>query len=187
MIDQFWLQPESRRIIFDDMLEITSPGPLPDNLPPDALGTGRSEIRNRILAPIFKELGLIEAWGTGIWKMREEMKNYPEIRLELEETGNAFQVQFVKLEVTTEVQEAQEDFTQLDYTILSSCSADSRSGNELLSAAGYTTRTGNFKKSLNKLLTLQMIEMTIPDKPTSSKQRYRITDKGIRRMKQWQK
>jgi ATP-dependent DNA helicase RecG len=52
--------------IFDDMMEITSPGPLPDNLPPAALGSGRSEIRNRILAPVFKDLKLIEAWGTGI-------------------------------------------------------------------------------------------------------------------------
>ena len=80
------------------MLEITSPGPLPDTLPPDALGTGRSEIRNRILAPIFKELKLIEAWGTGIQKMRAETEKYPEIDLILQETGHAFQVQFIKKE-----------------------------------------------------------------------------------------
>lgn len=52
--------------IYDDMLEITSPGPLPDALSFEELGTGRSEIRNRILAPIFKDLKLIEAWGSGI-------------------------------------------------------------------------------------------------------------------------
>ena len=52
--------------IFDDMLEITSPGPLPDTMPIGELGSGRSEIRNRVLAPIFKDLKLIEAWGTGI-------------------------------------------------------------------------------------------------------------------------
>lgn len=46
--------------IFDDMLEITSPGPLPDNLAPEALGTGRSEIRNRVLTSIFKDLRLVE-------------------------------------------------------------------------------------------------------------------------------
>jgi predicted HTH transcriptional regulator len=49
--------------IFDDMLEITSPGPLPETMPLEKLGTGRSEIRNRVLAPIFKDLKLIEAWG----------------------------------------------------------------------------------------------------------------------------
>ncbi|MBI5606138.1 MAG: hypothetical protein HY879_22615 [Deltaproteobacteria bacterium] len=80
--------------IFDDMLEITSPGPLPDTLPVEELGTGRSEIRNRILAPIFKDLKLIESWGTGIKKMQDGVANYPDIELVLQETGHAFQVQF---------------------------------------------------------------------------------------------
>ena len=176
--------------IFDDMLEITSPGPLPDNLPPDALGTGRSEIRNRILAPIFKELGLIEAWGTGIRRMRNEVNDYPNIQLELQETGNSFQVRFIKVsaqeeaqEAHDEAQEAQDELTNIDYRILYSCSKQPLSGNELLSEAGYSTRTGNFKKSLSKLLSRKLIEMTIPDKPTSSKQRYRITKKGIEKIK----
>jgi len=55
------------------MLEIISPGPRNENLPPDALGTGGSEIRNRVLALIFKELKLIEAWGTGIQQMQTEV------------------------------------------------------------------------------------------------------------------
>ena len=82
--------------IYDDMLEITSPGPLPDSLPIEELGTGRSEIRNRILAPIFKDLKLIEAWGSGIQKMYDELTDYPEIELKLREAGHAFQVQFIK-------------------------------------------------------------------------------------------
>ena len=82
--------------IYDDMLEITSPGPLPDLLSFKDLGTGRSEIRNRILAPIFKDMKLIEAWGSGIQKMKAELKYYPEIELVLQEVGHAFQVQFVK-------------------------------------------------------------------------------------------
>jgi len=86
--------------IFDDMLEITSPGPLPGTLPIEELGTGRSEIRNRVLAPIFKDLKLIEAWGTGIQKMRNEVSKYPEIELVLHEVGHAFQVQLRKKEVS---------------------------------------------------------------------------------------
>ncbi|MBC8176573.1 MAG: hypothetical protein H8E19_04135 [Deltaproteobacteria bacterium] len=35
--------------IFDDILEITSLGPLPDTIPIEKLATGRSEIRNRPL------------------------------------------------------------------------------------------------------------------------------------------
>lgn len=82
--------------IYDDMLEITSPGPLPDLLSFEDLGTGRSEIRNRVLAPIFKGMKLIEAWGSGIRKMKTELKDYPEIELVLQEAGHTFQVQFVK-------------------------------------------------------------------------------------------
>jgi len=78
------------------MLEITSPGPLPDLLSFEELGTGRSEIRNRVLAPIFKDMKLIEAWGSGIQKMRMEFKEYPEIDLVLIEAGHTFQVQFFK-------------------------------------------------------------------------------------------
>ena len=57
---------------------------------------GRSEIRNCVLAPIFKDMKLIEAWGSGIQKMKTELKDYPEIELILQEAGHAFQVQFIK-------------------------------------------------------------------------------------------
>ena len=39
---------------------------------------------------------LIEAWGSGIQKMKTDLKDYPEIELILQETGHAFQVQFIK-------------------------------------------------------------------------------------------
>ena len=77
--------------IFDDMLEITSPGPLPDTMSLEDLGTGRSEIRNRILAPIFKDLGLIEAWGTGMRKIKEAVSRYREIEAIFQEAGYSFQ------------------------------------------------------------------------------------------------
>lgn len=84
-------------------LEITSPGALPDSIAPEALGTGRSEIRNRVLAPIFKDLGLIESWGTGIQRIRREVEDYGNVRLVFQEVGSAFQVQFVKTRVTPKV------------------------------------------------------------------------------------
>ncbi len=82
--------------IYDDMLEITSPGPLPDTLTIEELQTGRSVIRNRILARIFKEMGFIEAWGSGIPKIRKMIEDYPEIDLDFVEAGYTFQVRFKK-------------------------------------------------------------------------------------------
>lgn len=87
--------------IYDDMLEITSPGPLPDTLSVEELQNGRSVIRNRVLARIFKEMGLIEAWGSGIPKIRKALEAYPEIRLKFSEPGYTFQVQFQKKDLSS--------------------------------------------------------------------------------------
>jgi len=174
--------------IFDDMLEITSPGPLPDTMPPDALGTGRSEIRNRVLAPIFKELKLIEARGTGIQKMRAETQKFPEIELVLQETGHAFQVQFIKIEAQDEThvtpqdapQVTPQDAPQVTPQVLQLLSVlkDVEDRETLQSALGLKA-IKNFRfLYLVPALAAGFIEMTIPDKPRSSKQKYRLTERG---------
>ena len=84
-------------------------------------------------------------------------------------------------EVTTEAEaqaEAQADLTEVEKAIFSSCASSPKAGEELIASAGYSVRTGNFKTALTKLLIRGLIEMTIPDKPRSPKQRYRITPRG---------
>ena len=44
--------------------------------------------------------------------------------------------------------------------------------------AGRSDRTKFRNQVLMPLLEEQLLEMTVPDKPTSSKQKYRITEKG---------
>ena len=63
-------------------------------------------------------------------------------------------------------------------SLLRVCANKDATGAELLEAAGYSSRTGNFKRGLEKLLNLGLLEMTIPDKPRSSKQLYHLTAKG---------
>jgi len=58
-----------RLSIFDDRLEVESPGLLPFGLTVEDLHHGVSKLRNRVLARVFHELGLIEAWGSGIQRM----------------------------------------------------------------------------------------------------------------------
>ncbi|MCX5824723.1 MAG: winged helix-turn-helix transcriptional regulator [Deltaproteobacteria bacterium] len=55
--------------VFDDRIEITSPGCLPRSLEIEDIMAGRSEIRNKVIARFFKEIGFIEQWGTGMRKM----------------------------------------------------------------------------------------------------------------------
>lgn len=52
--------------IYDDIINIVSPGGLPGTLTEDDMLQGRSEIRNRTIARVFKELGFIEQWGSGV-------------------------------------------------------------------------------------------------------------------------
>ncbi|MBC8177551.1 MAG: hypothetical protein ISR61_02190 [Desulfobacteraceae bacterium] len=84
-----------------------------------------------------------------------------------------------QVEARVEAHEAQVDITTVEKTILGSCKDRPKTGQEILAASGYSTRTGNFKRSLEKMLSLGFIEMTIPDKPWSSKQKYRLTDAAL--------
>ena len=82
--------------IFDDMLEITSPGTIPPSIDLNDLSTGQSEIRNKTIAPIFKELKLIEQWGTGFQKLFESLKEYPNLEVKFNQPALSFQVQLIK-------------------------------------------------------------------------------------------
>ena len=189
--------------IFDDMLEITSPGPLPDTLPPEKLGTGRSEIRNRVLAPIFKDLKLIEAWGSGILKMKKELVEYPEISLVLQEVGHAFQVQFImknQPEPSPASGRDQEGTKQGPSKALSKALSRHQVGTKffmsnkqanllkkciepqsiinLLKFSNRSDRTKFKKGVINPLQDAGYLEMTEPDSPQSPTQKYRTTAKG---------
>lgn len=62
--------------IYDDRLEITSPGGLMPGVTIDRMKEGYSQIRNRALAHAFSYMNLIEGWGTGIPRLFQEMKEY---------------------------------------------------------------------------------------------------------------
>jgi ATP-dependent DNA helicase RecG len=78
--------------IFDDRIEITNPGILPFGLTIDAAMAGVSRLRNRVIGRVFRELKLIEQWGSGINRIltacREAGLNPPRF----EELGTSFRV-----------------------------------------------------------------------------------------------
>ena len=57
-------------------LEVTSPGGLCYGLTLEEAISGRSKQRNRIVAEVFNQMGLIEAWGTGLRNIRKAAKEY---------------------------------------------------------------------------------------------------------------
>ena len=62
--------------LYDDRLEVTSPGGLCMGLTLEEALSGRSRQRNRAIAEIFNQIGLIEAWGNGLRSIRKEAASY---------------------------------------------------------------------------------------------------------------
>ena len=89
--------------IFDDKIEITSPGKLSPSIDYNDMLSGQSSVRNKILAPVFKRLGIIGQWGNGLRLIAGEMEKYPEIGLEWKEPGIGFRVIFFKKNVPVDV------------------------------------------------------------------------------------
>jgi len=58
---------------------------------------------------------------------------------------------------------------------------------ELMTMLGRSDRTKFRSQVLNPLIEAGFIEMTIPDKPQSSKQKYRLSDKGVESLSRSQK
>jgi ATP-dependent DNA helicase RecG len=58
-----------RVAVFEDRVEVENPGILLPGLTVEELREGVSRLRNRVIARTFKELALIEQWGSGIQRM----------------------------------------------------------------------------------------------------------------------
>lgn len=80
--------------IFDDRIEIENPGLLPVGITIDDIKAGVSKIRNRVIARIFRELHLIEKWGSGIQRILRSCKDAGLPVPSFKEIANRFRVTF---------------------------------------------------------------------------------------------
>ncbi len=78
--------------IFDDRIEITNPGGLPRGLDMETALSGVSQLRNRVIGRVFRELHLIEQWGSGFGRMISICKEQGIHPPKFEELGNFFRV-----------------------------------------------------------------------------------------------
>ena len=65
-----------------------------------------------------------------------------------------------------------------DADLLRACVREDLTSRELQKAGGYAGRTRSFEQRLNHLLGAGLLEMTVPDRPRSPIQKYRLTEKG---------
>ena len=166
--------------VFDDRIEVTSPGMLYGSLDIAAIKSGRSETRNRTIARVFDKMRLIESWGTGIRRIIEECADAGLPEPKFSEIGDAFRVEVFRKtsKVGDRASDRASDRTDTHKItdekikeLVEFCSIP-RSREEMQAFTGLVHREYFRKFILNKLLEQGLIKPTIPDKPTSSNQKY---------------
>lgn len=78
--------------IYDDRIEMTNPGALPFGLNLSDALQGVSQLRNRVIGRCFRELDLIELWGSGLKRMISQCRKLGMAVPRFEELGHFFRV-----------------------------------------------------------------------------------------------
>ena len=73
LIHRVWdINSQMRVLMFDDRIEVISPGGLPGGISEEEYLSGRiSVLRNQIIAQIFYRLNIVEVFGTGIIRIKQ--------------------------------------------------------------------------------------------------------------------
>lgn len=170
--------------IFNDRVEITSYGGLPDGLSEEDFFEGVSMPRNKEIMRIFKDLELVEQLGSGV----------PRILQSYDKKCFRFMDNFIRMTFPIEKQVTEQVGTksglsrdqvgtksglsqQEIYQIKDFCS-EPKSLTEIMELFNWSNRTKFRNKYIVPLLNIGVLEMTIPDKPNSRLQKYRLTELG---------
>lgn len=180
-----------RVAFFDDRIDIESPGFLLPGMTVQDMQSGVSRIRNPVIARVFRELHLTEQWGSGVKRIFADAaaQGLPEPRVTEIATGVRLSVflaaphdarptaaQNPSLAQVSEQVGAQ--VSEQVAKLLLHCAAQPRSKQEMLVVLGLSNAYLNYKRHIVPLLEQGLIAMTLPDKPQSRLQRYRITTLG---------
>jgi len=182
--------------VYDDRVEVTSPGMLYGTLDIASIKAGRSETRNRTIARVFDKMHLIESWGTGIRRILEDCANAGLPEPGFSEVGDAFRVEIYRKQVNQlapdqtnteqvpskyrastgqvpfENRTSAESVMEERFKELIEFCTVPRKRSEMQEFIGLTHREHFREAVLNPLLEKGFIKLTIPDKPKSSLQRY---------------
>ena len=82
--------------VYGDRLEVTSPGGLYNGLTYEEVLNGHSKIRNNGLANIFSQMGLVEAWGSGIKRIFNAAGEYGLQEPKIQEFDNMFRIELFR-------------------------------------------------------------------------------------------
>lgn len=154
---------------FSDRLEIHSPGSLYGRMTVEQLGHARPDLRNPALAVMTEVLVGAENRYSGIPTIRREMAAHNLPEPVFENRRNEFVVTLYN-----QVQEIPNDPAE---TLLDFCK-EPRSRKEIAAFLGLKTASYATERYIRPMLEEGKLEMTIPDKPKSTRQKYRTVNKA---------
>ena len=179
-------EPVEVRIMYDELVVLSYPGP-DRSVRLEQFRAGRVQprrYRNRRIGEFLKELEFTEGRSTGIPKIFQAMKanGSPSPEFDFDEDHSYFMVRLpvhpAALEVDDSVtpQVTGQVTGQVERLIRTIFGEMSRG--ELQHVLNLKHRDSFVENYLQPALAAGLIEMTVPDKPRSSKQKYRLTGKG---------
>ena len=165
-------------------MEVWNPGALPFGLTIAKLYEDHKSIPpNPLLAEPMYYRGYIEKAGTGTGDIVEKCREYglPTTEYRQDEDFRVVIYRPKTAENAPTGAPGTRSGTQSEQTsmILDFCRTPRQVG-EIRAKLGYTNRTKFRQNYMTPLLRDGYLEMTIPDKPTSSQQKYRTTAKGLK-------
>ena len=180
---------------FDDRIEIENPGVLIPGLSLDDLPRGISRLRNRVISRVFRELGLIEQWGSGIPVILEEAASQHLPPPLFEEVGLRFRVTLPLDQASSPAQgqsrprgaesgaesraeSGAESLAEggLAEMVIKALADGPLSKSEIAHALGRDSVSGALNRTIRQLLDRDEIGYTLPDIPNSRLQKYRRMD-----------
>lgn len=187
-----------RIAFFDDRIEIEDPSILVPGMTVEAMMRGVSNLRYRVIARAFRELKLIEQWGSGVSRIFHEAREQGLPEPAIEEIGmhlrlTVFLASSIATNKTdsmptpqsnqaTDTKLESEPESRLESSIAARVVlilADQAAGKtELARLLGHKSISGALHRQIRYLLDEKVLEMTIPDKPSSHLQQYRLTEQG---------
>jgi ATP-dependent DNA helicase RecG len=171
---------EVRIAIFHDRVEVRNPGRLMEGVTLRTLKTAKVfRRRNPLIADLLRRIHLIEAWGRGIPLIIEKA---PQARFS--EIAGVFITEFPRPQAAGDsVTKSQPRFDatgQISEEVKRPLAIVGKemSRQEIQSALALRGRENFEARYLKPALEAAFIERTIPDKPNSRLQKYRLTEKG---------
>ena len=173
--------------VFSDRIEIQNPGILPFGMTLEDFKSGHSKIRNRVIVRSFRELRVMEQWGSGYKRICDFCNEYGYPIPEWQEIGMALRVTlFPHPEVEEITPQVTPHVTPHVERLLPLCRKPA-GREQLQNLLGIKDRKHFYKVYLKPALQNGFIEYTLPEKPKSKFQQYRLTQLGIQKVQDFDK